>query len=146
MNRDYKKYLAEIQDNVTSNPKIFWKFIRDKKKQTVIPGKLTYGGTEITDAQDIVDMFRKHFSSVFNTSSSNYGNDLWTSNNDSLHIHIAEITEDDIRKAIKKLKTNSCAGLDAILAFFLKDCSNALIAPLHYIFNKCILTGIFSTM
>ena len=91
-------------------------------------------------------MFRKHFSSVFNTSSSNYGNDLWTSNNDSLHIHIAEITEDDIRRVIKKLKTNSCAGLDGIPALFLKDCSNALIAPLHYIFNNCILTGIFPTI
>ena len=63
-----------------------------------------------------------------------------------MHIHISSISQDDILQALKNLKPNSCAGLDGIPAFFIKDCSSVLIEPLYILFNKCIRTGKFPTI
>ncbi|XP_063929857.1 uncharacterized protein LOC135142121 [Zophobas morio] len=59
-----------------------------------------------------------------------------------LSINISILNE-DILKAIKKLKNNQVAGVDQVPSFIIKDCAYIFIEPLAYIFNLINQTSCF---
>ena len=85
--------------------------------------------------QDIVDEFGEYFFSVFSSSNDNMFVSDQLKPPHNIFVHQASVTEDDICRAIERMKSNYCLGLDGIPAFFVKYCSPTLIQPLKYIFN-----------
>lgn len=147
LHRDYKTYINNVQCSIVNNPKFFWKFIKEKRNQSIIPTEILHNDSLISDGSEIVSLFKEHFASVYSSRSSNININLINQNPQSSSNHfiinIDTITNDDIRNAIKTIKANFNSGIDGIPAFLIKDCASILIQPLHIIFNKCIQQSTF---
>lgn len=149
MHRDYNAYLHDVQENLRTNPKEFWKFIHNKKGHTTVPASVSYNNELFTKPNDIVNVFQEHFSKVFHSASDI--DNIDTYNNKTYHtnqhpsIYVMEVTEEDIISATKNLKPNMCAGLDNVPAFLVKDCIRVLAEPLLLIFNMCLSKSTFPT-
>jgi hypothetical protein len=50
-------------------------------------------------------------------------------------IHVTSITEKDVLRAIKRLKSTVTYGPDLIPAFVIRDCANVFSTPLLILFN-----------
>ena len=61
----YKLYLANVENNILSNPNNFWSFIKAKNNSTSTPSSLTYENQILEDPQLIVDSFAHYFSKSF---------------------------------------------------------------------------------
>lgn len=144
---DYQNYLSEIQNNLSSNPKQFWDFVRNKKKQTTVSKQMFYNGVELNDPYDIANCFKEHFSSVFHSvpdiNTQLLDDTSFHTINTSYMVEIDIVNREDIIKAVKKMKANMCSGIDNIPAFIIKDSLFAIMDPLLFIFNKCLHTCTF---
>ncbi|KAJ3655253.1 hypothetical protein Zmor_014389 [Zophobas morio] len=58
-------------------------------------------------------------------------------------LHTFHISMVDIKKAVKKLKSNFTSGPDKIPAFLVKDCINCFCEPLCYLYNLIVQTSTF---
>ena len=58
-------------------------------------------------------------------------------------IFLAPCTQSEIRQIILSLKNKKSSGHDCISNLLLKDLVDVLTYPLHIIFNKCLIQGIF---
>lgn len=95
--------------------------------------------------QDIVNVFAEFFSSIFTPTDNHIDVNIrkeitcYYNNN----VHIDEITVDEIRQAIKKLKNKLTSGPDLIPAFVVKDCGYILAEPLCHLFNMSLRSATF---
>lgn len=139
---DYNKYIQNVQESFKTNPKQFWEYIRTKKGNSTIPNVMSYNGETISSQNGVVECFQQHFSSVFHTPveiSNIISNYSTTEQYSNLPIvDVKTITEEDVLLAIKKIKSNMCAGLDKVPAFLIKDAKYIFVKPLLQIFNKCL--------
>ena len=103
-----KVYLSNIENNISNDPKLFWRFIQSKKKTTTIPGELHDETTNYTTPAEIVNGFAEFFNSVYLPRPSQSVS--VSSPIEMNSIHVNSITEGDIISAIKKLpnKMTSC--------------------------------------
>ena len=96
-NACYSNYINEIQLKLSDNPKLFWKFIRDKNKETGIPKTMKYNDMCSSDGKLIVNMFAQHFSSAYGVSTDPGNNVLKVINSNlnlsSLHLTITEVLD-----------------------------------------------------
>ncbi|XP_063924649.1 uncharacterized protein LOC135138601 [Zophobas morio] len=103
---------------------------------------MQFDETDLSTPKQIVEAFKNFFSSVFISSSIPTADPFATSTNWP-SINLTTISDEEVDSSIKKLKPNMSAGLDCVPTFLVSDCSNALLAPLTLIFNKCIQTSTF---
>lgn len=138
----YKNYISSTENSLKSDPKRFWKYVKQKAKKSRIPGSLSYNNSVVDSPSNIVNAFAKYFSSVYVKSTDP---SIITSpdNKSNENISIRSFREADILKALKKLKNKETAGFDKIPSFLLRDCAQVLSKPLHYIFNLSIQSNTF---
>ncbi|GJQ76743.1 hypothetical protein Trydic_g15586 [Trypoxylus dichotomus] len=136
----YKAYLADAEININRDPKLFWRFINNKKTSSRIPGSMQYDGREFTQPNEIVDAFSSVFASVYKPSVQNVSfNSFLNYNNFCVHA----FSELDVENSIKRLKSNMTTGDDGIPSFFVRDCAPVLSYPLSTIFHLAISTSTF---
>ena len=58
-------------------------------------------------------------------------------------IVINSITQNEIRDAVKRLKSNKAVGPDRLPSYIVKGCIDFLVYPLHYLFNLSLKTKVF---
>lgn len=143
----YKKYISDVQESVIHDPKNFWKFYQSKKKKSRIPGNMTYNNVLYNSPDSIVEVFSEYFSSVYLPveNNSNVNTILQTTPNLNLNSNFV-ITENDIIKAIRKLKNKMTSGPDQIPSFLVKDCAIIIAIPLCILFNLSLKTSQFPDM
>ena len=134
----YKNYLQSIEYNLSSNPKSFWAYVNSKKNSSSMPNSFTHNDNILDNPEDIANSFANFFRSAYIPSSRNINFSADTT--DNINIATPEITEKDVVNAFKKIKPKFTAGPDGLPAFFLKDCSSILAAPLAHIFNLSLQT------
>lgn len=142
----YGIHVRRTQENLKRNPKRFWSFVNEKRKETGLPAKMFLGETNSSSTRETCNLFAQHFSSVFRPSSAtpDQVNDaLRVVPTDVLHLDPVSFTEEDVQKAIAKLKSSSSAGPDGIPSIVLKSCAAAVTKPLLLIFNLSIRTETF---
>ena len=61
----------------------------------------------------------------------------------NLNMSMRTLSEEEVSKVIKKLRTKSAKGLDDISVQALKTCHDQLLAPLTYIINSSIVSGVY---
>ena len=91
----------------------------------------------VSGANNIVEMWRKHFQDLFNCLSNN-GNDVNVSVEFS---HDMIVSSYDVARAIMKLDTNKSCGLDSIYAEHLKHASDRLSTLLAMCFTAMFIHG-----
>lgn len=148
IDRAYRSYVSETEDNITSDPSMFWTYIQNKKGKSRIPNIIKDKDNNFTydNPQDIVNAFGYYFQSVYKESDSSLvkANEVELSNLPNININ--QITELDIVKASKKLKNKLTSGIDGIPSLVIKDCISVLAKPLAYLFNLIISTSTFPEM
>lgn len=133
----YQYYITHVQNNLINEPKQFWSFVNSKKGSVNIPNEMVYNDLILKGGQNIVDGFASYFSSVFLPESLD-------SVQDKLDAYPSiNITDVDISKAAKKLKSKRSAGPDGIPAYLVKGCAEVLLEPLRIIFNLALRNGYY---
>lgn len=140
----YNEYHRTIENNITSNPKLFWKFVNAKRSSSRIPGSMKMHDVTLEKPSDIVQAFADSFSDVFTRHTS------VTSNHDnsdfnSCSFNIGYFTTPEVLRALNKLKATMVSGHDGLPSFLLHDCAPILCEPLCSIFNLAVRTSTFPT-
>jgi hypothetical protein len=64
---DYKNHVLKVENDIKSNPKSFWKFVNEKKRNdTGIPEIVSFNSEILKNCTDRLDLFAKYFGSVYN--------------------------------------------------------------------------------
>lgn len=140
----YKNYILQLEANMSSNPKLFWSFLKHKKvTKSSYPAKMFLDDKTSTNGNDICNLFADHFGSVYSADTHSHqsliSNECITSN----YLSSIFLNENEILIALKHLDCFKGAGCDGIPAIFAHKCAQALVTPLHIIYNKSLSTGAF---
>lgn len=134
-------YLRGVSNRFKTDPREVWRYVRGRKSESRIPGKLIYNDVPCDTPDSVVDAFKSFFSSVF--SSPDPQSDI-PAPLASLDLGSFDfIVESELLTAASKLKGKLTAGTDQIPDFFVKDCIRVLTIPLLHIFNTAIRASTF---
>ncbi|CAH0549695.1 unnamed protein product [Brassicogethes aeneus] len=70
----YRKYINNIEENLTNDPKKFWSFVNEKRGQTRIPANVFCGNMKYETPQDVVNGFAHYFNSVYTNTTPDLSN------------------------------------------------------------------------
>ncbi|CAG9834659.1 unnamed protein product [Diabrotica balteata] len=137
----YSNYLNNIENGILSNPRHFWKYINNNRKSYNLPSNMFYGDSISDNAQDIVSLFGKFFSTTYSNSKINQ---IPIFNyQQSVNVNNYRIEVSDIIDSVLKMPWKLSLGPDCLPAYVLKHCIFTLVKPICYLFNSSLSTGIF---
>jgi Reverse transcriptase (RNA-dependent DNA polymerase) len=119
---------------------LFWNFIKSKTSSDSLPQTIILDDLSAHNGQDIVNLFAKHFSSVYIKSKIPV-NDFSLYSNSHTNINNIDLPLDDIYNYFTKLNNRTQIGPDGLSVHFIKSCINYIVIPIHYLFNLSISTG-----
>lgn len=102
----YRLHVRRTQENLKRNPKRFWSFVNEKRKETGFPAKMFLGEIGSSTIGEMCNLFAQHFSSVFRfdyATPSQVNDALRSVPADVLDLSPVFFTEDDVRSAIANL-------------------------------------------
>ena len=134
---------AAIIESIPKNPKLLFSYTKKENNRRKEIGPFEKDGKYIQEGSEICNMLLEEYKKQFTKTSSNNNTELLeemmkTSDEDLTDIIF---NENDMVKAIDKLKENSGPGPDDIPAIILKKMSTALVIPLTIILRKSINEG-----
>ena len=144
--RKYNLYLANLESNLTNNPRDFWNFLKNKRINRGYPSRMDYNHVCAVDSKSISNLFADYFKTAYDTNTRMSGvgpnmNHIQTF--DFLGNINFFISIDNVRNAIMKCKNDYSCGPDGIPSAVLKHCTEELVLPLSFLFNKSLSTAIF---
>ena len=145
----WKAKQIEIENLETSDQKAFWKQIgkigigQERKKD--IPNEVKLENGEISNnIEDVLRVWKTNFENLLNRNHNDSTNIPDTPIEQSNYDYFDnEISIEEIKAAIRNLKSNKAIGIDELPAEVLR-CDN-LLSTLHTLFNKCFVNGIIPT-
>lgn len=139
----YIRHIQEIENNLNYDPQNFWKFIRSRKGNQGIPGRMNFKGVTSSDGVTVANLFADFFSEV-------YSGDIVVPNNcqyeRTVDIDICQFTTVEIFELISSIKPKLGSGPDGVPNYLLKNCVSTLAAPLCGLFNMSLKLGIFPSV
>lgn len=142
----YHRHVRQKQSNLKRNPRQFWSFVNDKRKQSGLPCSMFLGTQAANTQQESCDLFAEHFADAFQLVPSDdelIRVALRNVPTNVISLNFTYFTEEDVLNAIKKLKPSTSAGPDGIPPIVLKQCASSLCQPLLMICNKSVELGRF---
>ena len=124
--REYRKKIRNLR---SSSPKDYWNYINSLNKQKTTPN------VDMSVFYEYYKTLNKNNVNVNHTPEPEYPNVEIENNLDE------EITMDEIRKVIHKLKSNKASGLDKITNEYIKNSCVILLPLYHRLFNTILNTG-----
>lgn len=100
-------------------------------------------GNKVFQFDSVLTLWKEHFEKHLNTSfphDENALSDLDVNDNEQ-EIPQEEITKDEIRKSVRKMKNRKAPGFDAITSEVIKAGGEAMVNILHKIFNLALRSG-----
>jgi hypothetical protein len=70
--REFKNYVNEVQNNIKTEVKSFWNYIASKRAKNKMPATFTLNNVLFANGQKISDAFNDYFTSVQERTPSNY--------------------------------------------------------------------------
>ena len=134
--RQFQKYQADLARKIrglkSSDPKAYWKIVNGTKSEK-----------EDTNSRISCQIFFEHFKSLnVNDAASNEDvNNVRNDNNDENDLLNRHISDEEVLKAICKLKNNKACGHDQITNEFLKVSKGKMIHIFTKLFNLILLSG-----
>ena len=131
--QNQEKYEISLEQELVENPMKFWRYINTKKTGTSDTSSKIYQGQEVCSAQEIVNAFARHFSSVYTTETSEVPTDDLKEEDYGISqsVKIDEIQQCDVSWAIRKMKAKKSLGPDGIPSYiYIRDYGNTSPLPL----------------
>lgn len=144
----YRKYIEGLEESVTKNPKLFWSFVKGRKRDSsTFPDMISDGEYIAKTGEEVCELFATYFASVYNDAQPNPA-ELNTSSPELKNDCFAGVsfTHEQVLRKLEDLDENKSPGSDNIPPLFIKLCAEVLVDPLLFIFNKSIATGIFPSL
>ena len=135
---EYHKCLNNVIGNVTSDPRLFYRFIKSKRTEPIGISTLKSGDNVLFNNNDKADCLNGYFASVFTAEDLNSLPSLSSTYPDMPDIII---TEPGILKLLLMLNPNKSLGPDDIPPRVLKEASSEIAPVLTWIFNQSISSG-----
>lgn len=141
----YRNYQTEAEASLYREPKNFWKFISNSKRQNQFPTSFCINDESVSDPQVIADEFATYFSSVFNPFDLSVNLDKICPISDYLG-GILLPDEATILKYINQLPNKMSAGADGIPCTIAKDTATCFVSPLTRLIQSCIEYRVFPSL
>lgn len=138
--RAYDVYLVDVQRSLTSDPGRFWSFVQKSRGESRLPSVLCLQDQVLDTPQNVVDGFASYFSSIFVRTDMQVPDCPDDDDEDTADL---EVTESDVRAAVRRLKPVMTQGVDLVPSFLVRDCVDVLCKPLCVLFNLSIRTALF---
>ena len=143
---EYFKHKLENSKNCKDGWKTINELLNKKSKSTII-NKIKTENVEVTGDKNIAEEFNRYFSTI----GPKLGDNLPSSEINPMSyvtpssqvFNFRNITFEDIKNEISKIKNGKSAGLDKISNKLLLAAGETIVNSLTYIFNLSINTGIF---
>ncbi|KAL0860444.1 hypothetical protein ABMA27_009833 [Loxostege sticticalis] len=117
----YNNYTENIEKNIQRNPKSFWSYIKSKREgSSTYPSSMSDGHVICTNAEDICNLFARHFSSVYVQDTSTTLPFLEDGNNADCYSMIC-VDREDLLKKLEGLDVTKGAGSDNIPPILFPD-------------------------
>lgn len=142
----YARYVVRTQRDLMNQPKRFWAFVSEKRKESGLPSTMFLRNESADNPVTICNLFAKHFSGAFDnvTATPHQIDDaLQDVPTDAFSININSFSEADVLAGIAKLKPTAVPGPDGVPSIIVTKCANALSGPLMTIFNMSIAQSKF---
>ena len=138
---DRLAFERNISKEIKNNNKVFWRYVNaNRSTKATIPDLLKKDGTKATTDEEKAEVLNEQFSSVFTKEDTDN-----LPEHDVLDIQSTltdlNISEEDLKKKLSKLRTDKSPGLDGVHPFVLKNLAATLSKPLLSIFNTSLQTG-----
>lgn len=143
LNDNYRTFIDSVEMSLPVSTKSFWNYVKSKKCSNVIPKSMEYNGMLASDGGEVVDLFSKYFSSVFNNPLPTASSNTHIPNMSNFSLYQVNISLSDVQRCLSGLDANKGAGPDGIPPVFVKNCAKELTPPLHIIFSKSLSEGVF---
>lgn len=137
-----ENFVQQSEISLKNNTSNFWAYVNSMRNTSRLPNKMFYNDTVRNGPQEIVDAFACFFESAF-VQSSQYQPFSGDNLRNVPLIQCPTISEDDVYKALRKMKPKMTTGPDGIPSFLLKDCAVIFSKPLSVIFNLALKTCSF---
>ncbi|KAL5240439.1 hypothetical protein ACI65C_007849 [Semiaphis heraclei] len=98
---DYRSFISDTENYLSSNPSYFWKYTRDLKQHSLIPSSVHLSGVTADNPLSSANLFSKFFSSVFKPPLLSNSNSVR-----SITINMDTITDMKNSDQIKVVKSN----------------------------------------
>ncbi|CAK1580774.1 unnamed protein product [Parnassius mnemosyne] len=140
----FESYIDKIESSITSNPKIFWSFIKSRNNASTTPNVIYYEESSANTGEGISDLFAKYFSTTFvepelETSNSKLFPITDYSINSISSIHVSD---KGILKLLQGLDISKSGGPDHIPPIFIINCAKSLVKPISILFKRSLTEGI----
>ena len=137
-----KNLEVHIASKIKSNPKEFYSYVRQKKVITSNIGPLRLdNGEHVSNEIDMAEILNEYFASVFTKEDPNNIVDASPTPGNPIQLSHCEITEENIKRTLEKIKVNKTPGPDRIAPRVLKETMQQISKPLSIIFNKSLNSG-----
>ncbi|KAL1402104.1 hypothetical protein pipiens_006234, partial [Culex pipiens pipiens] len=140
----FRDYLNRVQVDLKDNPSSFWKYVRSRKRTSVLPTRISLNGSTAENPEDAANVFADFFSSVYEadapSASNDYLNDLPTYDIDFPQ---PEFSQAEVKSALDAVDPSKGAGPDRLPPSFIKRLSEHLAKPVSVIFNRSLSEGTF---
>lgn len=141
---DYNIYIKKTQNSITSNPKLFWKYVNSKRSNLSLPNSMYYNNDNISGGNDITNYFAQYFSSVLNLPSITESiADYYNKSIPSVDLNSCTLSLSDVYNELNEINHSTCSGPDKISNTFSMQCKFVLSIPLLMIFNRSVAIGVF---
>lgn len=135
----HRNYMECVQHALRADPKYFWTYIKTQKKSPDIPAELQLEDRTFKGAKDVSEGFAMYFRSVFSPAE----NVSCGVSVNGAYFQNTPITEEEILRALRKLKGDRAIGPDGIPGYIIKGCGEFLVEPLLQIFNLSLKTATY---
>lgn len=142
----YARYIIRMQRNLRTNPKQFWSFVKSKRNEEGLPSSMYLGNLSADSTAEKCELFASQFKVSFNNFAAQPAQveeAVRDTPQDVLDFDNFYIDENEVARAISKLKFSLSVGPDGIPSAMLKRCTSALCQPLMKLFSLSFQQGVF---
>ena len=141
----YYEYLKKLADDLKTNPKRFWTFLKSVGKHSSAVSQLRDdAGNLLSDDTEKAELLNKTFASKFVNSAVNALPRVPAYPLDTLPR--LSVSESAVRSALLQLNQTKACGPDNFSAKIILECADQLVSPLTKIFAKSVETGLFPNL
>lgn len=146
----YNKYVSHVESVIKSNPKYFFSYIKQKRKNSSnYPSTMHLGtSSSASTGPEICQLMADYLSSVYTYNipapdGEGEASGEFPRHADSLTLSKISFTQGEVLQALERLDIAKGAGADGIPALFARNCAKVLSFPLTSIFNRSLHLGTF---
>ena len=144
----YDKYLKETEQILIADPRKFWSYVKELRKENGLPKVLKLGNLTSSDTQTVADLFAAHFKTVYTDKHDSkdgfFGDVSYTHHGlgflADLKFHISL---ENVFDLLSSLKFDNICGPDKLTGAFLASCKYSLSKPISLLFDRSLSEGIF---